>query len=109
MSSGLIPRIGNAYSAAVHISEPWKCIAPFGLPVEPDEYSQNAMSSGVVSAAWVIGAASSTSKRHDGALVAVPTTATAMPGHASIAGPSLPYSAALASTARARESRSMYV
>src|SRR4029453_15077051 len=39
------PRIGLPYNSAVQYRLACVCTVPFGLPVEPDEYSQNPMSS----------------------------------------------------------------
>ena len=37
-----------AYVSAVSRSEPCRCMAPLGVPVVPDVYSQNAGESGTV-------------------------------------------------------------
>src|SRR6478752_136345 len=43
------PRYGPPYSTAVQYRFACVCTVPLGRPVEPDEYSQNAMSSARVS------------------------------------------------------------
>ena len=44
-SSAVIPRMLRPYVFAVNSRSPWRWITPFGLPVVPDVYSQNAGSS----------------------------------------------------------------
>jgi len=113
-SSSPRPSTPWAYSAAVCIRCPCRCIAPLGVPVEPDEYSQNATSSAVVGAGASSGAAAARSASRErapagGASVVGSgddaTTIRSMPA-ASIPGASLPARASLTTTARARLSRS---
>src|SRR2546426_3099995 len=55
-SPSVIPRTLRAYVSAQTSMSPWRCTAPFGNPVDPDEYSQNATSSFEVSTASNVGA-----------------------------------------------------
>ena len=49
-SASVRPSTRLPYSSAVHQALAWVCTVPLGLPVEPDEYSQNAGSSPRVAA-----------------------------------------------------------
>src|SRR6202011_5399185 len=60
-SSSRIPSTSCANSSAVRIKLVCTCMVPFGLPVEPEEYSQKHVSSGRVGAASASGVARSVS------------------------------------------------
>ena len=68
MSSSRTPRTGLPYSSAVQYRFACVCTVPFGLPVEPDEYSQKPMSSAAVGAAAGAGACRASQRRKLGRL-----------------------------------------
>src|SRR5579859_2122529 len=73
-SLSTMPRIGFAYNSAVQYRFACVWTVPFGLPVEPDEYSQNAMSSQPVAEGLVAGVAASIRSLSRGAVKGSPSS-----------------------------------